>query len=321
MGFPSALTASTSPRVSVARILSGSTLPTAYTIDSDNIAAAGAASLTLSLTTVGGAAAGGTDSVTLEHDSLILMPADSTLNVAGATYTAGTFALKVDDGLGAVPTGLIAAGDYFTVASDSTLYRVVERTGLADGYQLRVFPELSATPADNAAVTVYNQVRLNLASGTQFATITSTGAALPVTGVTYAMEAANTSRDVYETRQLLGVESSSPTTSVEATDVATNTLVTTLKGTTTLEVAVEGIRIPGDAANREILMPFLLPQGTVNRSAESLWARYESSDGSYVVEGPGSITEADGGETINETATYSYTLSINVGDDLKYWLR
>jgi len=321
MGFPSALTASTNPRVSVARILEGNTLPTEYEIDSDSIAAAGATSLTLSLTTVGGATAGGSDSVTLEHDSLILMPSNSTINVDGATFTAGTFVLEVDDGADAVPTALIAPSDYFTIASDSTLYRVVERTGVSGGYQLRVFPELSSSPADNAAVTVYNQVRLNLPSGTQFTTVTSTGAAVAVTGVTYAMDAATTSRDVYETRQMIGVESSSPTTSVETTDVATNTLTTTLKGTTSLEVAVEGVRIPGDAANREILMPFLLPQGTVNRSAESLWARYESSDGAYIVEGPGSITEADGGETINETASYSYTISINVGDDLKYWIR
>ena len=321
MGFPSALTASTSPRVSVARIPEGNTLPTAYVIDSDNVAAAGAASLTLSLNTVGGAAAGGNDSVDIEHDALLLMPSSGTIAVDGSTFTTGTFVVEVDDGSDDVPTDLIAAGDYFTIDADTTLYRVISRAGISGGYQLRVFPELAATPADNAAVTVYNQVRLNLASGVQFATITSTGAAFSVTGVTYAMAGPASSRDVYETRQLIGIESSSPTTSVETTDVATNSLTTVLKGTTTLEVAVEGIRIPGDAANREILMPFLLPQGTVNRSAESLWARYESSDGSYVVEGPGSITEADGGETINEAATYSYTLSINVGDDLKYWLR
>lgn len=321
MGFPSALTASTSPRVSVARILEGNSLPIAYEIDSDNVAAAGAATLTLSLNTVGGAAATGTDSVDLEHDALILMPSNNAVSVAGDSFSAGTFVVEVDDGSGAVPTNLVASGDYIKFASDNTLYRVVERSGLASGYRLRVFPELAATPADNAAVTVYNQVRLNLASGVQFFNLTSTGAAVPVTGVTYAMDAAAKSLATYETRQLNGIESSSPTTSVETTDVATNTLVTTLKGTTTLEVAVEGIRIPGDAANREILMPFLLPQGTVNRSAESIWARYESSDGSNVYEGPGSITEADGGETVNEAANYSFTLSINVGDDLKYWIR
>lgn len=321
MGFPSALTASTSPKISVARILEGSSLPIAYTLDSDDAESAGSTELTLSLTTVGGSAAGGSDSVTLEHDSLILMPANSTLNIDGTGFTSGEFVIEVDDGADAVPTGLVAAGDYLTIASDTTLYRVVERTGVSGGYSLRLFPELASSPADNAAVTVYNQVRLNLPSGTQFTTITSTGAAVSVTGCTYAMDSAATSRNVYETRQLIGVESSSPTTSVETTDVATNTLVTTLKGTTTLEVAVEGIRIPGDAANREILMPFLLPQGSVNRSAESIWARYESSDGGYVAEGPGSITEADGGETINEAATYSYTISLNVGDDLKYWIR
>lgn len=321
MGFPSALTASTTPRVSVARIREGDTLPTAYVFDSDNAAAAGAATLTLSLTSVDGAAAAGTDSVDIEHDALILMPSNSTIAIAGDTFTAGTFVLNVDDGAGAVPNNLIAPGDYFTIDSDAALYRVVSRQGVTGAYQLRIFPELAATPADDAAVTVYNRVRLNLASGVQFATITSTGAALPVTGVTYPMAAGAASRDTYETRQLIGIESSSPTTSVETSDIATNTLVTTLKGTTTLAVAVEGVRIPGDAANREILMPFLLPQGTVNRSAESIWARYESSDGAYVVEGPGSITEADGGETVDENATYSYTVSVNVGNDLKYWLR
>ena len=320
MGFPSALTASTRPVVRVARIIEGNSLPIAYTLDSDDVEAAGSTELTLSLTTVDGAAAGASDVLTLEHDSLILLPANSTVNVDGAG-TAGEYTIEVDDGSDGVPTGLVAAGDYIQFASDSTLYRVVERTGVSNGYKLRIFPELASSPADDAAVTVYNQVRVNLASGTQFVDITSTGVAVPVTGVSYAMDAASTSLDVYETRQLIGVESSSPTTSVETTDVATNTLVTTLKGTTTLEVAVEGIRIPGDAANREILMPFLLPQGSVDRSAEAIWARYESSDGSYVAEGPGSITEADAGETINEAATYSYTLSLNVGDDLKYWLR
>jgi hypothetical protein len=167
-------------------------------------------------------------------------------------------------------------------------------------------------------VTVYNLLRLNLPSGQQFITINTTGVSVPVTGCTYSMIATAASVPTPAYRQLLGIESSSPTTSVETTDVATNTLVTTLKGTVGFELAVEGINVPGDAGNREIIQPFLLDSA---RSAESIYTRYESSSGAKVFQGPGSLTEADAGETVNEADTYSVTMSISVGDDFEYWLR
>jgi hypothetical protein len=317
MGFPTALSASTNPRVYVARIPEGNSLPTLYGFASLDAETAGSTTITLDLVTIDGGAASGT--VELEHDQPILFASTNAVAVDGAG-TLGSYTINVDDGgsPGALPTNLIAVGDYIRFASDATLYRVTGRIGAAAEYTIRVFPALKSAPADNAAVTVYNQLRLNLASGTQFVTINTTGVSVPVTGCTYAMAEAAASLPVPAYRQLLGIESSSPTTSVETTDVATNTLVTTLKGTVGFELAVEGIGIPGDSAYREVIQPFLLDS---DRSAESLYTRYESSSGAKVFEGPGSLTEADAGETVNETETYSVTMSISVGDDFKYWLR
>lgn len=320
MGFPTALAASTRPRVYVARIPEGRSLPDAHIFASTGAASAGATSLTLDwVSTNGSANSSGT--IELEHDQPILFPANSTINVDGTSFAAGDYSLEVDDGLGAVPTDLIAVGDYFKLAGDSTLYRVTNRSAGVNGYKIRVYPELQSAPADDAAVTVYNLVRLNLGTGVQFVDIDTTGVSVNVTGVTYAMDAAANSLDTYKFRQVIGVESSSPTTSVETTDVATNTLTTTLKGTVGFEVAVEGIAIPGDSANTEIIQPFLLDSG---RSSESIYTRYESSSDAKVYQGPGSLTEADAGESINEADTYSVTLSISVAnrtDGFEYWLR
>lgn len=324
MGFPSALAASTRPRVYVARIPEGNTLPTAYVFDSDDAESAGSTTITLSLTTIDGASPG-SNTVELEHDQPILLPADATAHPVAidGTFAVGSEFIRVDDagGTPAVPTDDIRVGDYFRIASDSTLYRVVERTAEAAEYKIRIYPALVAAPADNAAVTVYNLVRLNLGSGVQTVSVGSSGTSVTVSGVTYGMAAGAASLNTYVFRQLLGVESSSPTTSVETTDVATNTLTTVLKGTTTLEVSVEGIHIPGDMAQRDVIIPFLLPQRGVSRANESIYTRYESSSDGRVYQGPGSVTEADGGESINEADTYSYTFSISVGDDLEYWLR
>lgn len=324
MGFPSALTASTEPRVYVARIPEGNTLPVAYVFESDDAEAAGSTAITLSLTTIDGAAPG-SNVAELEHDQPILFPANVANHpvVVKGTFAVGDTVIRVDDGEAspALPTDDIQVNNYFTIAGDTTLYRVVERVTLAAEYKVRIFPALIAAPADNAAVTVYNQLRLNLPSGTQFVEIGSTGVAVNVSGCTYSMAAAAVSRNTYEFRQLLGVESANPPISVETTDVATNTLTTTLKGTAALEIAVEGIHIPGDAAARDVVIPFLLPQRGTSRANESIYTRYESSSGARIYQGPGSITESDGGESINEADTYSLTMSISNGDDLEYWLR
>jgi hypothetical protein len=320
MGFPTALSASTNPRVYVARIPEGNSLPTLYGFASNDAEAAGSTTITLDLTTIDGGAASGT--VELEHDQPILFPADPSANpvVVKGTGVLGSYTIIVDDGAGspALPTNSVRVGDYITFASDTTLYRITARTASANDYTIRVFPALKSAPADNSVVTVYNLLRLNLPSGQQFITIDTTGVSVPVTGCTYSMIATAASLATPAYRQLLGIESSSPTTSVETTPVATNTLVTTLKGTVGFELEVEGIGIPGDAAYREVIQPFLLDS---DRSAESLYTRYESSSGGKVYQGPGSLTEADAGETVNETDTYSVTMSISVGDDFEYWLR
>ena len=317
MGFPTALSASTNPRVYVARIPTGNSLPTLYGFASNDAEAAGSTTITLDLITVDGGAASG--SVELEHDQPILFPADAVANpvLVKGVGTLGSHTIIVDSGT-ALPTNSVAVGDYITFASDAQLYRITARTAASTDYTIRVFPALKSAPADNAVVTVYNLLRLNLASGVQFVTITTAGVSVPVTGCTYSMAATAASLATPAYKQLLGIESSSPTTSVETADVTTNTLVTTLRGTVGFELAVEGIGIPGDAAFREIIQPFLLDK---DRAAESLYTRYESSSGAKVYQGPGSLTEADAGETVNEADTYSVTMSISIGSDFAYWIR
>ena len=315
MAFPESINAVINDRLYLARVAQGATLPIPYTFDSDVAATAGAGSITLSLTTVDGVAAT-SEVIELEHDQPIMFPSNNSVSVDGAG-TVGSHTISVDDGAGAIPTDLVAINDFVSFAGDAQLYLVTERTATATEYVLRLSPALQAAPADDAAVTVYNRVRLNLAIGTQFTNVSATGAAVAVTGVKYDMDATNTSQNTYQYRQLLGIETLGPSPEVESVDVANMKFSATLRGSTSFNLEASGQKVKGDAGRREIVIPYLLDSA---RSAEGVYTEYESNDGD-IYRAPGSISESGGESAVDEVETYSYTFALTTGDNFEFWVR
>lgn len=314
MGFRSITQLTADTRVSVVDYATGQAEPDYFTIDSDNVAAAGAGTLTLSLTTVNGAAAGGGDSVELEHDSELWLPANSTIAADGAG-TVGKRTIDVDDGANGLPTNLVAVGNYLKFAGHAQIYQVVERIAGAAEYTLRLDPELKAAPADGEAVVVYNIVRLNLPSGVQFQEITSTGASVPVTGVTYAMDAAQTSLKQYALRQLLGITDASITPTVNSTTVTDMKSSVNIQGSTTLDNAVTANEFAGNAGYREVVLPLLLDPDN-----NSIGVYYEivTKEGKRVRD-LGSLTAAGAAGPVEAASTYNVTISSLLGDFFERW--
>lgn len=317
MTLPSQVSLTTNDRVSLALILPGQTLPTAYVIDSDNAATAGAGSLTLSLTSVDGVEAGASDKVELESDSEIWFPADTTLAVDGAGFVVGDYSLDVDDGggPGALPTNLIATGNYFTIAGDTQLYQVVERIAGATEYTIRIYPALKAAPVDDAAIVVYNIVRLN--PTTQFVTLTSTGVTVAVTGVTYPMAGPVSSRNTYQMRQLLGVATVNPSPAVASSEVTNMKFRTTLRGTTSFSLAVDGQKFAGNSGWREVAKPYLVDP---DFSAYGIYAEYVGNDGDRDRDA-GSLTDSGGTAAADEVKGYNLTFTANKGALFESWTR
>ena len=314
MGFPTITKLVTGDRISVCPIPENQTLPTPYTIDSDAAALAGAGTLTLSLTTVDGVAAGGTDVVELEHDSEIMFASSNTVAVDGAGVI-GRRTISVDDGADGIPTNQVGVGDYIKFAGHAQRYLIKERTAGAAEYKLRLDPALKAAPADNEAVTVYNVVRLNLGTGVQFVDITSTGAAVPVTGVKYPMAGPATSLAVYEMRQLLGVTDMSPTPTVASTEVTDMKSKANIQGDTTFDISVSGVEFNGNSGLGEVVLPSLLD---TDDTSVGVYFIYVNSDGKRVQD-EGTLTASGGAGPVEAERTYEVTVSAKRGDNFQRW--
>ena len=314
MGFRSITQLTTDTRVSVVAYGANQTEPDYFTIDSDSVAAAGAGTLTLSLATVNGATAGGSDRVELEHDSELWFAASSTIAVDGAGVT-GRRTIDVDDGAGGLPTNLVAVGDYISFAGHTQKYLVTERVAGAAEYTLRLDPALQAAPADNAAVTVCNIVRLNLPAGVQFTTVTSTGAAVPVTGVTYEQAGPVTSQKQYAMRQLLGITDASITPTVNSTTVTDMKSSVTIQGSTTLDNAVSANEFAGNAGYREVILPLILDPDNTD---VGVYYEIVTKEGKRVRD-LGSLTAAGGAGPVEAAATYNVTISSLLGDFFERW--
>ncbi len=314
MAFPSTVIAVTKDKLKFARVASGASIPAAYTFQNVGAVLAGAGTITLDMTLIDGAAAAGT--VELEHDQPILFASSNTVAVDGAG-TLGSYTTLVDDGANALPTNLVAVGDYIKFAGDSQFYQIVERTAQATEYKLRLNPELKAAPADNAAVTVYNTVRLNLGTGVQYVDIDTTGVSVPVTGVTYPIADATASEATYAYKALLGAETISPSATVDSTDITNMEFSTSLKGDVGFEIAASGQWFVGNGALREMILPNLLD---ADRSAESLYVLFESNEGTKV-EGPAQITDNSAEGTAGDARTYDITVSVTTGSNFGAWFR
>ncbi|MEM9808076.1 MAG: hypothetical protein AAF959_22650 [Cyanobacteria bacterium P01_D01_bin.56] len=315
MTLPSKVALTVEDRVSIAFIKPGDTLPTAYVIDSDNAATAGAGSLTLSLTSIDGVAATATDKVELESDSEIWFASSNTVAVDGANFVIGDRALTVDDGADGLPTNEIAVGSYFTIAGDTQIYQCVERSANAADYDIRTEPALKSAPPDNAAITVYNIVRLQ--PTTQFIRLTSTGVSVPVSGVTYAMAGPTSSRDTYQMRQFLGLATVNPAPAVASSEVVNMKFRTTLRGTTSFSLAVEGQKFAGNSGWREVAKPYLVDP---DFSAYGVYAEYVGNDGDRTRDS-GSLTDSGGTAAADEVKTYNVTFTADKAGNFQDWTR
>ncbi|MEM9806622.1 MAG: hypothetical protein AAF959_15215 [Cyanobacteria bacterium P01_D01_bin.56] len=314
MGFPTITQLTSNDRASVVDIPDGRTLPIPYTIDSDSAATAGVGTLTLSLTTADGATAGGSDSVELEHDSEIFFPSSNTVAVDGAGGI-GKRTIDVDNGSDGLPTNLVAVGNYIKFAGHAQRYLIKERTAGATEYSLRLDPALKAAPADDEAVTVYNVVRLNLGTGIQFVEITSAGASVPVTGVTYPMAGPTTSLVVYEMRQLLGVTDMSPTPTVASTEVTDMKSKANIQGDTTFDLSISGVEFNGNSGLGEVVLPSLLDS---DDTSVGVYFIYVNQDGKRIQD-TGSFTASGGAGPVEAARTYDVTISANLGDNFERW--
>lgn len=315
MALPESLSAVDKGRLFVAPVtVTGATLPIPYNFTIDGAATAGLGTLDIDLSKVDGAAVGA-QVVELETGHPFYFPSSNAVSVDGAG-SIGSFKIAVDNGSDALPTDLIAVGDYIKFDGDTQLYLVVERATGTSEYTIRVNPELKTAPADDAAVTVYNRVKLALAGATQFVDMSSTSVSVPVTGVKYPMADDAESLDTYLFRQLLGVTELSPTPGVETTEVSNMLFTTELPADFTFEIGVTGQKVIGDSARREVLLPRAL--NLVSNKA--MYAVYESLDGD-VYEGPANIT--DGGITSSkgDVEEYSFTLGITLGDNFTALIR
>ena len=314
MGFPTISQLVSDDRASVCPIPDSRTLPIPYTLDSDNAAAVGAGTLTLSLTTADGAAAGATDRAELEHDSEIFFPSSNTVAVDGAGVL-GRRTINVDDGALGLPTNLVQVGDYIKFAGHAQRYLIKERIAGATEYTLRLDPALKAAPADDEAVTIYNVVRLNLGTGIQFVDITSTGVVVPVTGVKYPMAGPVTSLTVYEMRQLLGVTDMSPTPTVASTEVTDMKSKANIQGDTTFDLSISGVEFNGNSGLGEVVLPSLLDG---DDTSIGVYFIYVNQDGKRIQD-TGSFTASGGAGPVEAARTYEVTVSANLGDNFERW--
>ncbi|NEQ52026.1 MAG: hypothetical protein F6K11_18115 [Leptolyngbya sp. SIO3F4] len=315
MALPESISSVDKGRVFLAPVtVSGATLPTAYTFASGGAVAAGAGTISLDIATVDGAAAS-SETVELETGQPILFPSTNAVSVDG-TSAIGDFKLDVDDGSNALPTNLIAVGDYIKFAGDTQLYLVVERTTGAAEYSIRVNPALVATPADNAVVTVYNRVKLALAGATQFVDVNTTPASVAVTGVTYPMADGAESLTTYAYKQLLGITEITPSPGIESTEVSNMLFTAELTADNTFSIGITGQKVLGDSARREVLMPRAFNKVT----NKAMYALYESLDGD-LIEGPANLTEGDVTSAKGDVEEYSFTLGITLGDNFNAVIR
>lgn len=313
MGFRQITQLTTETRVSIAAYDQGQIEPTYYGISSA-AAIAGATSLDLTLATVDGVAAVASDVAELEHDSLLLFPSNNTVAAAGAAVQ-GSRKFIVDDAAGAVPANLVKALDFIEIAGDTQRYMVVERITNANNYELRLDPELKSAVLDNAAVTVYNKVRLNLGTGIQFQDITNVASSIPVTGVDYAMDAGALTGKTYALRQLLGITDASTTPTINSTEVTDMKSTVTLPGNTSVDHAVTANEWAGNAGLREVAYPLILDP---SNNQVGVFVQIETKEGKFL-EDLGTLTAAGGAGPVEAASTYNLTISSALGDFFQRW--
>lgn len=296
-------------RSAISLIPPGQSLPNRYSLDTTAIVAAGATSITLEIAQINDAAPGGTEILELEDDHQIFLPGDQTV-AAAAAGAIGDRKITIDDGAGGNP--LAEVSDFIQFAGHTQLYRI----GRINGQAVRIFPALTSPIADDEAVTVYQEIRVDLPAD-QVIDVDTTGVAVPVSGVKYGIISGGRSLDARAEKQNFGITTLNVAPAVISQDTSDtrspNKQFITGSG---VDVAIETFALDGELARPELLLSTILDTGLIATTGFYLNVRTAAGE---IYQGPASPSESDSGNSVGESETFNITFSYDLSN-LQFWL-